>query len=836
MNTFRRALGISSLCALSFAQSSTRLAAQTLAAPITSSSTAVAPIAAPPTAAPTPTATPTSVEKFVPNATSVAVKSGAISFDDAFAQGKARNPDGLIFTVSLGDKTQFHMGELIPIELRFSSTRPKAYKTEMRNYDRSGRLNGMDDFVVSPSEGVVDPLGSVDFWGMFGGISAMPPILSLKPAVVPLTLTEYLRFDKPGKYRLFVTSNRVFSASQTDASMFGSPTAVSDIVEFEILPFDAAWSSQKLKDIVARLGSTNGALRQQAGEELCYLDTPEAIREIVARFGEGADENWYSFHYGLIGSRHRELVIEEMQRQIDSPSGAVSSAFLRDLTTLMFEQTHPAPLPLYVQGDKAKVLEYSNARNRSDATLKQISDANWKRLQRAIAQKSGQARALSLNALLETPAPDAQSSTTLARQVLATFLDLPPEKQQQILQSNWSAIRQPAALPVLRTLLARTTPAFRDDYTNRQWFGLLLTRLMQLSPEEGRRAIIKEIEYSNPRAKIAVLGTLPDATLPTLDDVLIQRLEQSRDFTDGEIHAQLIERYASPRIAPRVKAFFEKLPNGNWPYAAGYALLAYLLRADPPYGLAAIKKMYAHPENGNAYEVLTGVASLHTDAAFEQFIVAQLQNPDANVVRDAATALGQSGSASTEDVLWTRLRQFQRGVAAQSVAAQSVAAQSVAAQSVAAQSVAAQSVAAQSVAGGRMTEAQKSVEESLWKALAAMPGPTLRRDKMQKLYDLVTDKWARQQIEEILKYNSWAAPTIGYSALGFDAMYHLGQNPRPLFASFEALTRKLSQFPRGTTFAFEDDPVSSPQDNANVRDHLEEWLQTRGMNLTSKPS
>jgi len=188
-----------------------------------------------------------------------------------------------------------------------------------------------------------------------------------------------------------------------------------------------------------------------------------------------------------------------MQRQINSPSGAVSSAFLRDLTTLMFAQTHPSPLPPYMPGDKAKLLEYSNAQKQREAALKQISDTNWKRLERAISQKTTRARAISLNALLETPLPDAKVSATLAREVLETFLDLPLEKQQQILQSNWSAIRLPAALSVLRTLLSRTTPAVRDDGTNREWFGLLLTRLRQLSPEEGRRAIIKEIEYSNVR-------------------------------------------------------------------------------------------------------------------------------------------------------------------------------------------------------------------------------------------------------------------------------------------------------------------------------------------------
>jgi hypothetical protein len=45
------------------------------------------------------------------------------------------------------------------------------------------------------------------------------------------------------------------------------------------------------------------------------------------------------------------------------------------------------------------------------------------------------------------------------------------------------------------------------------------------------------------------------------------------------------------------------------------------------------------------------------------------------------------------------------------------------------------------------------------------------------------------------------------------------------------LTRKLSQFPRGTSFSYADDFSSTPQDNAAVRRQLEKWLRTRGMTI-----
>ena len=69
------------------------------------------------------------------------------------------------------------------------------------------------------------------------------PELSDKPEVVVAELNEWFRFDKPRHYRLYVVSGRV--GKRTPEDRYGSQnlTAVSNIVEFEILPADEKWAS-----------------------------------------------------------------------------------------------------------------------------------------------------------------------------------------------------------------------------------------------------------------------------------------------------------------------------------------------------------------------------------------------------------------------------------------------------------------------------------------------------------------------------------------------------------------------------------------------------------------
>jgi len=104
----------------------------------------------------------------------------------------------------------YRQGELIPLELSFTSKISDRYQVNMAGYDRSGRM-GYEKFLVEPTGGTKDPILVYFESGtlfMSGGLTNFR-FLSDSPYVIHLDLNEWVRIDKPGNYRVTVTSRRV---------------------------------------------------------------------------------------------------------------------------------------------------------------------------------------------------------------------------------------------------------------------------------------------------------------------------------------------------------------------------------------------------------------------------------------------------------------------------------------------------------------------------------------------------------------------------------------------------------------------------------------------------
>src|ERR1019366_6359966 len=106
-----------------------------------------------------------------------------------------------------GGTSQFHVGEVIPIELSFTAWLPDTYDLDTRNYDRSGRLN-MERFHVTPPGR--DPLVNYcAIGGFIGGGLGGSRALSSEPQIMREDLNEWVALDDPGHYTLYVTTSRV---------------------------------------------------------------------------------------------------------------------------------------------------------------------------------------------------------------------------------------------------------------------------------------------------------------------------------------------------------------------------------------------------------------------------------------------------------------------------------------------------------------------------------------------------------------------------------------------------------------------------------------------------
>jgi hypothetical protein len=254
----------------------------------------------------------------------------AASFDERHRADLAANPADLIFVLktSNGQRT-FHPGEAIPISLEFSSNVPEKYALDIVGNDHGGPRQG-EEFVVD-RDSAVDPLA--DYFG--SGINSVLDggahgrfVLGPEPAVAKLWLNGWFRFDKPGTYRIYLKSHRVWRervASDPGDDRSIPITPVSNILEIEITTPDPAWEDAQL----ARLrGILEHSQRDSLGDEirgarreLGFLGTPGAVRLILdlARGEAGEIDD-----FGLARSPHREFVVTELDRYIAEPDTAVT--------------------------------------------------------------------------------------------------------------------------------------------------------------------------------------------------------------------------------------------------------------------------------------------------------------------------------------------------------------------------------------------------------------------------------------------------------------------------------------------------------------------------------
>ena len=223
-------------------------------------------------------------------------------------QKQATHASGVTLHISTS-KTTFYVGEVIPIDLNFSSSFPHRYLLNLASYDRSGRMN-YDKFTVTPDTGWTDPLRSYfnSFAGFLGGGLSNSEFLSEKPAKISLQLNEWIQFTAPGKYSVTVESSRVGEYSTNTANPSGEGTFVtSDTLFFTIVPATPEWQRATLQQALMDLESSQPvtateSLRQRGAKTLRYLGSPDAAREMARHLRGRENDPDFDLMFGLVAS------------------------------------------------------------------------------------------------------------------------------------------------------------------------------------------------------------------------------------------------------------------------------------------------------------------------------------------------------------------------------------------------------------------------------------------------------------------------------------------------------------------------------------------------------
>ena len=317
---------------------------------------------------------------------------------------KAKDPKELSFTLRLkNNRKQFQLGEIIPLELSFASSKPNAYTLDAATYDRSGRLHS-DYFVIDKPDAAVDPLYDYFFSQlhgyMMGGLRSIPDLTD-KPHLITADLNEWKRIDKPGHYRLYAVSNRIGTKETRVGSFWNTdrPGLVSNVIEFDILLSDEKWAKRALDEAIAVLAKPNSE-HNNACRTLRFLGTPAAAIEMRKRFRGDDNECEWEYKFGLIGSPHRDFVIRDMENAITLREQPVTSHYIDTLALLEFTK-RAEPMPTHVGDTEEEGKQYKALMDRREKFYNELRLQYVRQLAMAIPEKQGQARATSLQTLLD---------------------------------------------------------------------------------------------------------------------------------------------------------------------------------------------------------------------------------------------------------------------------------------------------------------------------------------------------------------------------------------------------------------------------------------------------
>ncbi|PYP91307.1 MAG: hypothetical protein DMG65_08005 [Candidatus Angelobacter sp. Gp1-AA117] len=574
--------------------------------------------------------------------------------EDTACSGSVSSPADVSLQLSLQDgQTTFREGETITLKLSYSSTAKGKYEMSTRNYDRSGPM-GEESFCLTPSGR--DPLADYFSFGMFdgGGLSGIHD-LDETPFTMTLELNEWASLS-PGTYHLYIENGRVTEVVSHKTSRSGTSRTVrlqSNSVDFQVIAADSQWQSEQLAAALKRLDSTPEDEAKHAARVLRFLNSEDAAREMAQRFS-GANEqprSW-EFMFGLLGSRHRALVIQELKAAISAPQHPITVNFLRTLALLEIYSNPEYHLPY----DPAKKDEWQKKMSARNKTLEALMKQHQDELESVIATKTGEARAISLKTILvDSVTPGATDKPPLRQQLVASWDALPMAMRNELLGFRWELVGGPEFLPVLRHIVS--SPPATDYSRDRIDRGIALRRIYELSPAEGRDFILKEIARERTDVTIAVLGLLPEKELPEIEQPVLARL---RSGNHSDVDYQLVDRYATVQALAEVRSIYEK-SAGKWACAPQSALLRYFLRVDRDYGVAEVAEALNLRKTTGCYQTeLSELREFVSLPQVEKIAIAALNDPSVHVVTSAAAALASYGSAKAEAALRKRLEQLHK--------------------------------------------------------------------------------------------------------------------------------------------------------------------------------
>jgi hypothetical protein len=224
-------------------------------------------------------------------------------------------------------KSTFAMGEIIPLELEFCGRAGPDYYFSTATGDRLALSR--ERYEVTPAGGSDDPMAELlSSVGIAGSVLSGWHPLDGSPLILPVHLNQWVRFTKPGSYRLVVQSTRLERYSREPA-----PTLTSGPVTLDIETAKPEWAAAEMARAVAALDGRGPLTPREGAAILQHLGTKEAALALVSHYGTGGRERHLEWLAGLVASSYRAEIVKAMEARVDA-GRPLPPGFVRDLALL----------------------------------------------------------------------------------------------------------------------------------------------------------------------------------------------------------------------------------------------------------------------------------------------------------------------------------------------------------------------------------------------------------------------------------------------------------------------------------------------------------------------
>jgi hypothetical protein len=483
--------------------------------------------------------------------------------------------------------------------------------------------------------------------------------LSASPTRVELMLNDSLRFDRPGKYSVKVTTHRVSRVSSSQA--YSPPIAMTTSeVNFEVRPMSAADEEREVKRLSDLLDAERGwQAEERITRELSYLAGDASSREKVRRFlnSEGRSGN-YSQHitFGLFIARNRDLVLQLLESAMRDPKTPATSQLLVTASRLrLMQENRGATVNQSPQAGSLSMM--------AGPRYTEIQDAYVAELAAGLGRRVGKSQSTTAMTILTHLPKESQAAAPLLgearRIILQQFDSMHPFDQEYLLRMYWEQLRDPSLASSLKKMLNYTAVASKNIH------DAALKRLIEIAPDEARPYVISEIRDPTSLVELEVLGSLSDKSLPEVDDALLEQIRRyastkaSFDSVYLRQKTSLAVRYATTSIYADLMQVYRSNGSKLQPDSRA-ALLAYFARYNEPEALPLIEQTLDGLEPGQDFTFLTELTRLYYSDEINALVLKRLESDEPQAASTAAYLLSLHGRAGDVKAIEARLERWRK--------------------------------------------------------------------------------------------------------------------------------------------------------------------------------